>query len=219
MTGLPGFAARGVEPVAQHLTGIRYWNVEIWGARSAGPIQSAMSPPEVLGGLRSVHIHRYRWGANTNTAECVPPMPPSSAMIPGGWAERRRELRAGYHRDDPVLPVACGCGFWAYTSPQATAYQRGSGIVVGVIHAWGRIVVGRKGFRAQHARIVAAAPGPEFGSDPAARDASWLALSHAVALYPDACWLDSGAELIDAFPPTDLTPLLPEPHATWSADE
>lgn len=53
--------------------------------------------------------------------------------------------------------LGCGCGFWALKSIQRAAYYGNYG-VIGEVALWGRVVVGRDGWRAQYAypkRIVA----------------------------------------------------------------
>lgn len=52
------------------------------------------------------------------------------------------------------LDPDCGCGFYAFYDAD-TARQQSYGSVRGAIEGWGRIVAGPKGFRAQHARVVA----------------------------------------------------------------
>lgn len=65
--------------------------------------------------------------------------------------------RAGYvmrHGEDAVPAEECGCGFWAYWTPQAAPVPAGCR-AVGVIKGYGRTLVGEKGFRCEKAEIVA----------------------------------------------------------------
>ncbi|MDQ2874805.1 MAG: hypothetical protein M3Y33_08445 [Actinomycetota bacterium] len=59
---------------------------------------------------------------------------------------------------DHVPPHAgdCGCGFWAYWTREAaqSIFASGSRQVIGVIEAYGRTLIGDKGFRAAKARIL-----------------------------------------------------------------
>ena len=47
----------------------------------------------------------------------------------------------------------CFCGFYAFTNPNNTEHVPYS-YVQGIIEAWGRLVIGTKGFRAEKAKIV-----------------------------------------------------------------
>lgn len=62
--------------------------------------------------------------------------------------------------DHPAPASACACGIYACHRPDdlqlsAPSVLHPGCVVTGVIEAWGRVEVGARGFRAQHAQIVA----------------------------------------------------------------
>src|SRR4051794_24065307 len=77
------------------------------------------------------------WYDGDNVAECAPP--------------------TGTHprAEHPVPSGDCECGFYAYGSLAAIGRQRQSRFVIAVVAAWGNVVAGTLGFRAEHARIEA----------------------------------------------------------------
>lgn len=65
----------------------------------------------------------------------------------------------------------CGCGFWAYWTPEgAGAHPMGASKlpVLGVVEATGRVIHGEKGLRAQKCRIVALHPAVNITAKPSA---------------------------------------------------
>jgi hypothetical protein len=60
------------------------------------------------------------------------------------------------HEPGTIPVLSCRCGYWAYWKPQQHDLS-GSGeiAVFGVIKGWGKVLLGRKGFRAGTARLIA----------------------------------------------------------------
>lgn len=61
------------------------------------------------------------------------------------------------HRFDPCggMEATCGCGFYAYHASEQRYATNGPGCrVVGVVEAYGKVVLGTTGFRAEKARIL-----------------------------------------------------------------
>lgn len=83
--------------------------------------------------LRSPLRTGYRWKPEENTASCGD----------YGWLARHH-----------VAEQFCECGFYAYRYPWFSAYGSPRR-AMGVIEAYGRVSVGRRGFRAEKARLVA----------------------------------------------------------------
>lgn len=215
--GQEGFSdADSVTPVAAHVVGYRSWFL----AEGSG-----MDPEHITEGSRNKAIvtwsdaargrprgalcgitHRgYVWGDELNVAEC--------GRVAPAWATLDDEARQKWdhhqatHKAQAPPIQDCGCGFWAYTKN-----ERASGMIAGVIHGWGRIVAGPKGFRCQYARIVALfidAPGA------AASTPTDAALLHrerrraaVAACYPSAQMFDTVADMVATYPATDLSAML-----------
>lgn len=72
---------------------------------------------------------------------------------------------ANHPKDEVPADTGCGCGWWAYWSPEEARKHNGSGgdgatsfsVTVGV-EGSGRVVIGQKGFRSQYIRITGIAP-------------------------------------------------------------
>lgn len=122
-------------------------------------------------GLRSVS-RKYIWRPGENTAHCYRVELCDCADC---RAERDAMLAVSPHRME-----TCDCGFYAYFAPQievgSETYTRPTGsYTIGVIEAYGRTIVGTKGFRAQRARILALALN---GTEPDASLSTWAAIAH-----------------------------------------
>lgn len=61
------------------------------------------------------------------------------------------------HESDGQAFADCHCGFYAYNDPAWCEVGQGSNIVTGVVEAYGRVVIGSKGFRAEKVRVRALA--------------------------------------------------------------
>jgi hypothetical protein len=136
------------EPVAKPFYGFRAFQIDDEGA---APDPSVMTTGGVVtgrmvGGLRGIFKTTYRWGPGENHAVCLRPDTnlPSVAM--------RFPHTATIPAHDSIL-ADCDCGFWAYTSGEHLLSVTGPA-ALGVIEAWGRMIIGPYGFRAEKARIV-----------------------------------------------------------------
>lgn len=202
-TGLPGYSAvQPPAPVAAHLVGYRTWRLTTEGAaprplHTPALISGFGRAGVVIGGLHGTFRTQYRWGDGTNTAQCLSAVRSTSGTL----IEHEAWLRAQRLHEATPLPRQCGCGLWAM-SKSCNDFRAGDGIV-GVVHGWGRIVAGPRGFRAQHARIVALAAIEYLGAGDAER------LRDAVqTCYPSPHWFGDAAAMMHTHPATDLAPLL-----------
>jgi hypothetical protein len=117
--------------------------------------------------LWSVGNHPVRWESATMTARCL----------------KDRYGLGGIDHSDTVVPhVACKCGIyanhqlgWPSSAPE--------GMCIGAVAAWGRIQVHGRGFRSQHAQIVALGFVPAW-SDAAIRSVRNVADRFGVPLVP-----------------------------------
>jgi len=126
------------EPVVGPVRGYRWWRVT----------------PD--GWLESPWYSHYRWLPERNAAEC---------RSPG-----RRLLRRGWRKRHPrgVPGRSCGCGFYGLHRVPApddcsgklgemdpTTWSGAKGFIFGVVAAWGTVLIGTEGWRAQHGRTLA----------------------------------------------------------------
>lgn len=110
---------------------------------------SARLVPDVVRGIRAWRIgndgslisvsQQYRWQPGWNHAMCF-----GITHIPVS--------ENGTHLGTPIAPI-CGCGFWAYWTTRGSHVAMGQ--AVGIVEGKGKALVGREGFRIEHARIVA----------------------------------------------------------------
>jgi hypothetical protein len=87
----------------------------------------------------------------------------------------------------------CRCGIYAYYRPDAVGPDL-PGRVFGVVEATGRILLGDRGFRAEHARILALC-----GSD--------SAMDWAAQRYPGVASFPTPEALLEHYPPEDVSGL------------
>lgn len=164
----------------------------VWRRRS--PLEWRAHPPEgearvALSGL-SVPV---AWEPGWNTARC-----------------HRMRFVTALHKDDEgkdekVPNRDCGCGYWGYWLPEnvdrtpatvgPTAYFEGVP-VFGVAKIAGRGIRGRLGIRVEKARIVGLCC-PNSG-----------VAEVVAAAYPDVRIFKRKEDLVAAFPPTDVKPLI-----------
>jgi len=126
------------EPVVGPIRGYRWWRVT----------------PD--GWLESPWYSHTRWLPDRNLAEC---------RSPG-----RRLMRRGWRKRHPsgVPGRGCGCGFYGlHRVPEPddcsgklwemdpTTWSGAKGFIFGVIAAWGRVLVGTEGWRAERGHPVA----------------------------------------------------------------
>lgn len=154
---MPGYSESGTpddwDTAAGTVRGYRWWRVSI-------PLAWMGYPPpwdsvDLQGEWRKIVVgltgaRGHSWGSGLNTASCPEPL--------------HRPPEHGHN-------IPCGCGFWGYWRPGVTAasivgypftgcsYTKLT--VTGCIEASGRVIIGERGFRSQHARITALAIGHE----------------------------------------------------------
>ena len=102
------------------------------------------------------------WKTTGNEAYCpyVGLEKGSSAAIPGGWRHGGMFYPHGRTNPRKHRPggIGCSCGYWCYHDLAASASWKPAGLllgVVGVVHAYGLMTRGSKGYRAQFADIAA----------------------------------------------------------------
>jgi hypothetical protein len=114
-----------------------------------------------------------------------------SPFIPCRWQDRvmhaacfdaNRTLTRGVgwlHEPHDSPHAACQCGIYAYYTPGPRSWFGEAYWCEGVVSAWGRVVVHRDGFRAEHARVEALAVPPSlrrFGATQVERAAAALGI-------------------------------------------
>jgi hypothetical protein len=112
------------------------------------------------GWLESPWYGRARWDATENRARCL------VLQRPRRWVRRRQPVD---HAEGPPI-LGCDCGFYALHEPpteapretqqifpwQTTPDLSGRGpLVFGVAEAWGRVLLGTHGWRAEFSRPIA----------------------------------------------------------------
>lgn len=167
VAGMSGFSEQGTpenwDLAIGEVYGYRWWKLRV-PARFAGYAEA----PEVVLDVKDTRLigaNSKAWDAGRNEAVCTvvgrTSVPSWDDLING---------REPYEHEPPEIREACGCGFWAYFDqflPANTHFPklgsgkpyRGDGNIVeipvfGVIKGSGRVIIGEKGFRAQHAEIV-----------------------------------------------------------------
>lgn len=152
-----GFSSATFEPVAQPFRGFRAFRIDMGHrdprtvaptnppspvdfASFAGGVLSSSAP----GALRGIFKNEYAWGPGVNVASCL--------GNPGWLMLARGGTTALWPHEEPIL-ADCDCGFWAYTSGDHFLSVNGPA-AVGVVEAWGRMIIGPHGFRAEKARIL-----------------------------------------------------------------
>jgi hypothetical protein len=131
------------------------------------------------------------WGPGLNVAHC---------MGSGGVG---RNVTPMSRVPDP----ACTCGFYGTYKPPSFISPLHLNAIHGVVQVSGRVILGTKGVRAQKARIVAvvALESSLFYVDP---QRVALTRQH----YPDVKWFNSLLEIVQAFPPQDVSELIGKPE-------
>lgn len=176
----------GTPFVAGTVTGQRTWKVDKLG-RLTGVSHAEVWKPGVNTGIcRAGSVGSY----SAAIAQLVGTMGVSSArrFMAGGYVPsatteaavsvKKSDTDESKHR---VGQVACTCGYYAYFDRGANVYHE-SGQVKGVIEGSGVVTVGTRGFRAEHAKIVALVA-PKRDGRPLDR------LSRAVKPAGWGCWM------------------------------
>lgn len=138
------FSAKAYEPVADHFIGVRVFG----RTRNTRGYLTGMA-------------FRSRWSPGVNVAGCYSTLGDALSAIGsmfGGFIAGTDELGEAHGDRHPPPASGCGCGFWAYTlPPEGGPIRLSDGSVLGIIEAWGRMLIGPLGFRAEKARILALA--------------------------------------------------------------
>jgi hypothetical protein len=150
--------------------------------------------------LWSIGNHAVRWDSRTMTARCL---------------QQRYGLGGVSHPDHPPPYVRCKCGIyanhrlgWPSSAPE--------GMCIGAVAAWGRLQVHGRGFRAEHAEILAFGYAPAWTSGAIARIGR-LAARFRVPLVP-LRWLPDVALEHGSPVPVQLRPGDDTPGAFADAD-
>lgn len=100
-------------------------------------------------------VYGIRWWTVGNITAGVP-LTLTGARDKWHEGENAAVCKVGAYRSRicDVPDPECGCGFWAYWTPQAAPLLGGCR-AVGVIKGYGRTLIGEKGFRCGKAQIVA----------------------------------------------------------------
>lgn len=132
------------------------------------------------------------------------------------YARTRDRLK----RPDNPHPVPgpngqCGCGFWAYWTPQhANSVFSPSRPVMGLVEGYGKTRIGDRGFRAEKARIIAVCVMFDWeGDDGQLRSLTEMRIEHR---YPSVKVYDTLDCMIALHPPT--TDYLPQPETRTVAE-
>jgi hypothetical protein len=127
------------EPVVGSVFGFRWWRVQPGGH------------------LRSPWHGGHRWRPEENTARCL-----VKRRVVGGWRDPHehgapdRSCRCGFYALWSVPDAAHGDMLWDIDAETSGGPH---GLLLGVVEAWGRVLLASGGFRAEHARPVAVATG------------------------------------------------------------
>lgn len=151
------------------------------GYRTFGPLPVTT----MLHGLTKTE---YTWQPGANEAQCLRNRKTSSLT---------NEVKMQEIHKTETIPVAdCACGFWAYWDSKCSALDNSPTRLKGVIVAWGKMIVGPLGFRAQYAKILGLAlpnNGDALQVYPAIR-----------AQYPGVKWFDDLQEMAAVFPSNNV---------------
>lgn len=216
------FSAQRLDDLgASSLYGLRYWRVGVRGLRPTGALGPYIGSGPLIGALYGVYKFEFRWGSSINTASCLYSRPTPY----GGVGVDQRRL---WH-EQWAVPQSCQCGFWAYTNPDKmmNTGRLNEAVVVGVIKAWGQLVIGPFGFRTQYAQIIGLAKHGDLDDyirrELTDQDGEWLeevdtravpvpeeVYSLSRVAYPSVQWFSNQDELLKAFPVSDLGLLLPK---------
>lgn len=178
-------------------------------------VQQACTGPEMvpgaLRGYRTWHfVNHFEVTATVLTDGTLRAIEESRAVLGlrgsyGQFWESSRLAASCRLADHSAPNIDCKCGIYAYYRPSAIAIG-GPQAIVGVVEATGRVLMGERGFRAEHARILAIAPTTELS------EWTWTTASMELiaAKYPDVAVLPSLTALVAEFPPDDVTELVGE---------
>jgi hypothetical protein len=163
------------------------------GYRTWRPTRRSEVVPEGLLPLAAVSRRKVLWPA-VLSARCLPLELPRR---PGG--EAPEDLPPDSHR---APETGCDCGIYAWYAPDDTRMMHAR--VFGVVEASGLVLMGERGFRAEHARVVAV-----------------VTRSRRVAAACEAAGIvvyRRRRDLVRAYPPEDVSELIGPPEDEADAD-
>lgn len=115
--------------------------------------------------LESPYWAAGEWDPRENRARCLVAPP-----VPLAWVPQRFKVSAGDkpRHDTPIPERTCGCGFYGLwdlpdqgepsypwrVNPELSTAIPGN-LVFGIAEAWGRVLLGREGWRAEFSRALA----------------------------------------------------------------
>jgi hypothetical protein len=159
----------------------------------------SIAPPD--GTLMSLN-DRVPYAPGFQQAKCTRQTP--------AWASASGEYQDSSHA---APRRKCTCGIYGWYDPRTIdqGFKRGADRVTAVIEVKGKVVMGEKGFRAQAARVVAIALPPAIHELHDFQEQVDLLQSYDAALERyDAKPFRSLGEMARAYPPEDVSALLPE---------
>jgi hypothetical protein len=144
----------------------------------------------------------YKWTAGDQVAVCQRQTEASksvTATCPCGCGISAIMWGTGLVRaaDHGTVPDPnCACGFYGAYSFDADPISRCP--VVGVAEVWGRIRMGTRGVRAEHARLIAVAPGVGWlAGVPNLSTVKLVAAKYGIPYFPDVAAMTADFALVD----------------------
>lgn len=149
------------------VVGLRVWTVQLrsatWAVDCAGEV---VQQPERYA-LKSVY-RDYYWRPDENVALCLKVPGSKAPSLPRIHTEDCRENHH-HNEKEPMRQDTCyrdhypdridpghSCGFYAYTSTEENKYLTASSVQIeGAVSGYGLCTIGRRGFRASKARVLA----------------------------------------------------------------
>lgn len=186
------FTGPVLRDLVEPLRGYRSWRLlRHLALGSSGPVLTSMWSP-------------VPWPGDTLQAQCRIGSGVPQFHGAAGYEER--------HQPEIVPVYECSCGIYAYHAPPDARVDRipPEVLVVGVVAAYGRVIVGERGLRASTVRVLALAPEP---SPPKLHHRSWMDWERhwgdwgkvapmLQARYPSVRFHDSVVEMVKAWPPS-----------------
>jgi hypothetical protein len=136
----------------------------------------------------------------------------TSSIIPSVWLPGEKQAECLRHDSLPRCPestvpnAGCRCGIYGWYRPDSRSVY-GLMPVFGVIEAYGRVLLGSHGFRAERARVVAICPGGRIERSRRLLEMFDYQRSIGVDVY------DTVESMLEAYPPDDLSALGIDPDA------
>jgi len=168
-------------PKLQHLDVKSYWDAQDWDH-----IPWDHTSWGEYSYLTSVNDYRIKWPVTKIKARCL-------------YASGKN--RNNPHFDHPAPAIDCTCGVYGVYNPtNIFAHCRSPYAIYGCFDAWGKVILGESGFRAEYAKITAICGNNTQGS----------LLRHIAGLYKVPCYL--GLRYLETeFPLQNINAILSEP--------